>query len=64
LGAVLQQTGRRSEAIEQFEQALKINPGDAKAHYNLGAVLQQTGRFSEATQQFDQALKLSIEHGE
>jgi tetratricopeptide (TPR) repeat protein len=50
--------GRFSEAIEQFEQALKINPDLAKVHYNLGVVPMQSGRLPAAIEQFEQALKI------
>jgi tetratricopeptide (TPR) repeat protein len=59
LGYDFLRRGQFSEAIEQFEQALKIYPGDAKVHDNLGAALQQTGRFSEAIEQYEQALKMN-----
>jgi tetratricopeptide (TPR) repeat protein len=28
--------GRHTEAIEAYNQTIRIKPGDAKAHYNLG----------------------------
>jgi protein O-mannosyl-transferase len=62
LGDALMHTGRVSEAIEQFEQALKIKPDFAKAHYNLGTALMQTGRVAEAIEQYEQALKIEPDH--
>jgi len=59
LGNVSLQKGRISEAVEQFEQALKINPDYADAHNNLGNALLQQGRTQAARVQFEQALKLS-----
>jgi len=52
-------TGRTSEAIDQYEQALRINPEYAEAHNNLGAALGQMGRISEAIEQLKAALRIS-----
>ena len=58
LGDALMHRERMSEAIEQFEQALKIKPDDRVARNNLGITLARTGRVSEAIEQFEQALKI------
>ena len=39
LGAALTQTGDLKEAAEQFEQALRIDPDNLNAHYNLAVLL-------------------------
>jgi len=51
-------TGRTSEAIDQYEEALRINPNYAEAHNNLGALLGQIGRISEAIEQVKAALRI------
>ena len=38
------QQGRIDEAIREYQAALRINPDDAEAHYNLGVVYGQQGR--------------------
>ena len=43
LGNALAQAGRVSEAIAQYEQALRIEPDSAETHFNLGAVLVANG---------------------
>ena len=53
------QAGHSAEAIEQFKQALKINPGEANTHRDLGIALMRTGHTSEAIDQFDQASKIA-----
>jgi Flp pilus assembly protein TadD len=45
---VLLVTGRTSDAIDEYKEALRINPDYAEAHNNLGNALVQTGRASEA----------------
>ena len=64
LGDFFARTGRLSEAIVQFEQALKLKPDSAKAHYNLGTAFERTGRMSEAIEQFEQALKIKPDYAE
>jgi len=58
-GVAEARTGQVPEAIEQFEQALKIKPDYAEAHNNLGDALLQTGRVSEAMEQFEESLKIN-----
>jgi tetratricopeptide (TPR) repeat protein len=57
LGAVLASWGQVTEAIEQFQQALKLNPDFAPAHNNLGNALASRGQVAEAIEQYRQALK-------
>jgi Flp pilus assembly protein TadD len=54
----LQGSGKLDEAIVQFQKALELNPGDAKAHGNLGVVLADRGRFNEAMAHYQKALEI------
>ena len=58
LGSASQSAGKLDDAIGQYEQALRLKPDYAEAHYNLGTALWQTGRLDEAAEQYEQALKL------
>ena len=58
------QTGRTQEAIGHFEEALRINPDSADAHYNLGAALARLGRVPEAIAQYEQALRIKPDDDE
>jgi tetratricopeptide (TPR) repeat protein len=58
LGVALEESGRVPEAIEQFEQALRIEPDFAEAHNELGLGLGQAGRIQEAISEFEQALRI------
>ena len=58
LGLVLQGSGKVSEAIAHYEQALRIKPDDAEAHNNLGLALQGLGKVSEAIAHYKQALRI------
>jgi len=58
LGNILRQQGRLSEAITQYEQALRINPSYAQAQLILAMALREAGRRPEAIVHYEQALRL------
>ena len=58
LGAVLGQTGRKSEALYANQKAVRLSPQDASAHSNLGVTLKELGRLDEAEASYKQALAL------
>ena len=58
LGAALMKSGRLSEAIEQFQTALKIKPEFADAHYNLVYTLSKQGKLEEGIYHLGQSLRL------
>ena len=60
LGNALLRKGRTSEAIDQFTEALRINPGYAEAHNNLGYALLLTGRPSAAIELCKEALRIDL----
>jgi len=64
LGAALLQKGQVTEAIEQFEYALRIKPNYAEAHNNLGNALIGMGRLSEAMDHYNQALQIKPNYAE
>ena len=44
--------------MEHWEQALRIKPDLAEAHYNLGMAFAQLGRMQEAMEHWEQALRI------
>ncbi len=48
LGLAYQSQGRVADAQAQYEEALRIDPGNTEAHNNLGGLLASQGRFEEA----------------
>lgn len=50
--------GRDSEAISNFEQAIRLNPGFADARYRLGLLFAKTGRIQDAISQLEAAQQI------
>jgi len=58
LGAVLWQTGRKTEAVKANQTAVELLPKDAEAQNNLGNMLKELGRLNEAEASCRQAIAL------
>jgi len=63
LGYLIAQ-GKLAEAIEHYQQAVRIRPDYAEAHNNWGVVLTQQGKLAEAIEHFQQALRIQPENAE
>ena len=61
LGLALDRKGDREGAIEQYREALEIDPRCAEARLNLGVVLDKCGRREEAIAQYDKVLEIDPE---
>ena len=64
LGAVLQETGRHSEALDANQTAVTISPQDAEAYNNLGASLEALGHLDLAKNAYRQAILLKPDYAE
>ena len=64
LGAVLEATGRNSEAVDINMTAVALSPEDAEAHSNLGNTLKELGRLEEAEGSYTQAIALKPDYAE
>jgi len=51
--------GRREEAIAEFQETLRISPGDEGAHINLGFLLTAMDRLSQAEEHYRQAVRIA-----
>ena len=58
LGNYLYRNGKKAEAYEHFEAAVRLQPGDGKAQYGFGVVLDSQGRTDEAIQHYRIALRI------
>ena len=59
LGQALWQLGRHAEAVEQYNQALQLDPENAEARLNLAVALAGHGNQVAAEKTFAEALRLS-----
>ena len=64
LANALAKQGKVDEAINAAEQALKVQPDFAIAHYNLGNLYVQRGRLELAQRHFEEALRLLPNYAE
>jgi tetratricopeptide (TPR) repeat protein len=60
----LNDESRSDEAIGQFQEALRLQPDPADAHYNLGVALASKGQVDEAIRQYQEALRLKPDHAD
>ena len=58
------EAGRIEEAIAHYQQALRIKPDYAEAHYNLGNVFLREGKISDAIGHYEQALRIKPDYAE
>jgi tetratricopeptide (TPR) repeat protein len=58
LGRALAVEGRTDEAMAQYSEALRLEPGNPEAHNNLGIALAGQGRIDEAIAQSSEAVRL------
>jgi tetratricopeptide (TPR) repeat protein len=56
------QAGKVSEAIEQYEQALRLSPDYPKVHFNLGLALERIGHVPEAVKEYEESLCLNPDY--
>ena len=59
MGNAYKAQGKLDEAVAAFERAASVNPGDAKAYYNLGIIYAERGGDGEAVTQYKRALQLA-----
>lgn len=64
LGEVLIQENRHGDAIEVFQRALKLRPGEAIVHFNLAVVLAKVGRRGEAISSYQRATAVAPQNPE
>jgi tetratricopeptide (TPR) repeat protein len=58
LGEALRARGRLAEAVEEYREALRLNPAWAEAHVNLGVSLAGLGKVDEAIGAYEEALSI------
>jgi lipoprotein NlpI len=58
LGGALLMRNAVDEAIDQLEEALRLDPGHAEAHSNLGVALARRGQAAQAIEHYEEAIRL------
>jgi tetratricopeptide (TPR) repeat protein len=58
LGESLSKAGRKTEAVQQYREAVRLKPTDPDYHYNLATALSDAGRMQESFGQFEETLRL------
>jgi tetratricopeptide (TPR) repeat protein len=56
-GSVLQQQGKLAEALAAFEEAVRLQPDNATAHFELASVLAQSKRWDRSAAVYAEALR-------
>ena len=51
-------TSETKDAVESLKQAIRINPDDADAHYNLGVAYGNLGLYKDAIEAYKQAIRI------
>jgi tetratricopeptide (TPR) repeat protein len=64
LGMMLFRQGRVADAMEHFEQALRLNPLCVEARNNMGVVLAQAGKIQDAIEYYEEALRIAPDYAE
>src|SRR5215470_3615918 len=63
-GAAFGRKGQPDRAIEDFDEAIRLNPDFAEAFFNRGIAYANNGQTDHAIQDYDQAIRLNPNHAE
>jgi Flp pilus assembly protein TadD len=58
LGAAFEKQGRKTEAIAEYRQALRLDPKNAETHNNLASLLDSIGDTNAALPEYQEAIRL------
>jgi tetratricopeptide (TPR) repeat protein len=58
LGVVLEEIGKRDEALQEYQTAVRLDPNLVQAHNNLANLLMNAGKLTQALDEYNEALRL------
>ena len=58
---MLAEEGRADESLVFYKEAIRLEPGFARAYHNLGYAYQHLGQLEEALDNYDQALERAVD---
>jgi Flp pilus assembly protein TadD len=58
LGEELSKAGRKTEAVQQYQEAVRLKPTDPDYNFNLATALSSTGHVQESLASFEETLRL------
>ncbi len=61
-GGALMRQGKLDEAIDHYQEALRLKPDYTEACYDLGVAFDQKGQMDEAIRYYQQAIRLKPDH--
>jgi tetratricopeptide (TPR) repeat protein len=64
MGNAFADLGEYKDAINAYEEAIKLNPKLSKPHHNLGLAYAASNRLADAANEFTQAVKLKPDYAE
>jgi len=59
-GVELQQRGKIKAAIEDYQRAIRLNPGYAEAHYNLADAYEEIPDYDKAQEEYQRAINADL----
>ena len=55
---VYKRQGEVDAAVQEFGEAVRLNPGSSRTHFNYGVLLAKLGRLDDAQREFEESLRL------
>ena len=62
LGRTASKSGQHEKAIDSYDDAIRLDPQDAKAYKYRGSTYHDLGQYERAIQDFDEAIRLEPQH--
>jgi superkiller protein 3 len=57
---ILLRQGKTDDALNYFKEVIRLQPNNAKAHYQLSLILKQKGFTEEANRHYQKAVQLTL----